>query len=256
VPELSGTPVQGGDAVLVTGAGRGLGLATARRLASTGMRVWLADIRAHWLESAAEKLRADGHDVHTVAVDVTDERSVASMAERVTAEGPLYGLVNNAAKADGVGGKPVHEIAVAEWDALMAVNLRGPWLVARAVLPSMITAGRGRVVNIGSDAALYGSPRLAHYIASKGGLSALTRAMARDLGPHGITVNTVSPGLTATEAAAKIPEARHQLYRDNRALDRDQVPADVVGAIAFLLGPEAGYVTGQQLVVNGGFVLH
>jgi NAD(P)-dependent dehydrogenase (short-subunit alcohol dehydrogenase family) len=247
---------QTGDPVLVTGAGRGLGLATARRLAQTGAQVWLADIRADWLESAAEKLRADGLDVRTVAVDVTDDRSVASMAERVTAEGPLYGLVNNAAKADGVGGKPVHEIAVAEWDALMAVNLRGPWLVARAVVPSMIAAGRGRIVNIGSDAALYGSPRLAHYVASKGGLSALTRAMARDLGPHGITANTVSPGLTATEAAARIPEERHQLYRDNRALDRDQIPADVVGAIAFLLGPEAGFITGQQLVVNGGFVLH
>ena len=253
---VTDTSALGGEPVLVTGAGRGLGLATARRLAQAGARMWLADIRADWLESAAEKLRADGHDVRTVAVDVTDERSVASMAERVTAEGPLYGLVNNAAKADGVGGKPVHEIGVAEWDALMAVNLRGPWLVARAVLPSMIAAGRGRLVNIGSDTALYGSPRLAHYIASKGGLSALTRAMARDLGPHGITVNTVSPGLTATEAAAKIPEHRHQLYRDNRALERDQVPADVVGAIAFLLGPEAAYITGQQLVVNGGFVLH
>ncbi len=252
----TGTSALGGEQILVTGSGRGLGLATARRLAQAGARVWLADIRADWLESAADKLRADGQDVQTVAVDVTDERSVAAMAEQVTADGPLYGLVNNAAKADGVGGKPVHEIAVAEWDALMAVNLRGPWLVARAVLPSMIAAGRGRVVNIGSDAALYGSPRLAHYIASKGGLAALTRAMARDLGPHGITVNTVSPGLTATEAAAKIPEQRHQLYRDNRALEHDQVPADVVGAIAFLLGPEAGYITGQQLVVNGGFVLN
>jgi NAD(P)-dependent dehydrogenase (short-subunit alcohol dehydrogenase family) len=175
------------------------------------------------------------------------------MAGRV---GALYGLVNNAARADGVGGKPVHEITPAEWDGLMAVNLRGPWLVSRAVVPQMIEAGRGRIVNIGSDAALYGSPRLAHYIASKGGLSALTRAMSRDLGPHGITVNTVSPGLTHTEAAAQIPEHRHQLYRDNRALGRDQQPDDVVGAVTFLLGPDAGYITGQQLVVNGGFVLN
>jgi len=120
----------------------------------------------------------------------------------------------------------------------------------------MIAAGRGRVVNVGSDAAIYGSPRLAHYIAAKGGLSALTRAMARDLGPHGITVNTVSPGLTATEAAAEIPVERHRLYRENRALGRDQEPADVVGAVAFLLGPEAGYITGQQFVVNGGFVFN
>lgn len=245
-----------GEPVLVTGAGRGLGEATARRLAAGGATVWLADIRADWLEAAAGRLADDGYAVRTVVVDVTDEASVTSMAERVTADGPLYGLVNNAARADGVGGKAVHDITPEEWDRLMAVNLRGPWLVARSVIPSMIAAGRGRIVNIGSDAALYGSSNLAHYITSKGGVSALTRAMARDLGPHGITVNTASPGLTLTEAAGNIPEHRHRLYRDNRALTRDQQPSDVVGLVAFLLGPEAGYLTGQELVVNGGFVFH
>jgi NAD(P)-dependent dehydrogenase (short-subunit alcohol dehydrogenase family) len=242
-----------GEPVLVTGAGRGLGLAIARRVATAGARVWLADVRTDRLADAVDDLRGDGLDVAAVPVDVTDHTSVREM---VRTTGPLYGLVNNAARADGVGGKPVHEIAPEEWDGLMAVNLRGPWLVSREVVPGMIAAGRGRIVNIGSDAALYGSPRLAHYIASKGGVSALTRAMSRDLGPHGITVNTVSPGLTHTEAAEQIPAHRHQLYRDHRALTRDQEPADVVGAVAFLLGPEAGYLTGQQLVVNGGFVLH
>lgn len=242
-----------GEPILVTGAGRGLGLAIARRLADAGAHVWLADVRTDWLADALDALKGDGRDVAAVPVDVTDHESVREM---VRTTGPLYGLVNNAARADGVGGKPVHEITPEEWDSLMRVNLRGPWLVSREVVPGMIAAGRGRIVNIGSDAALYGSPNLAHYIASKGGVSALTRAMARDLGPHGITVNTVSPGLTHTEAAAHIPEHRHQLYRDNRALERDQQPADVVGAVAFLLGPEAGYLTGQQLVVNGGFVLH
>jgi NAD(P)-dependent dehydrogenase (short-subunit alcohol dehydrogenase family) len=242
-----------GEPILVTGAARGLGLATSRRLATEGARVWLADVRTGLLTEAVEKLRTEDLDVAAVPVDVTDHQSVREMVRTV---GPLHGLVNNAALADGVGGKAVHEITPEEWDRLMAVNLRGPWLVSREVVPGMIAAGGGRIVNIGSDAALYGSPRLSHYIASKGGVSALTRAMARDLGPHGITVNTVSPGLTSTEAATQIPEHRHQLYRDNRALVRDQEPADVVGAIAFLLGPDAGYLTGQQLVVNGGFVLH
>lgn len=242
-----------GAQVLVTGAGRGLGLAISRRLAQAGARVWLADIREDWLESAGATLREEGHDVSTVPVDVTDQASVRAMVKET---GPVYGLVNNAARADGVGGKPVHEIDPAEWDSLMAVNLRGPWLVSREVVPGMIEAGAGRVLNIGSDSALYGSADLAHYIASKGGLAALTRAMARDLGPHGITVNTLAAGLTTTEAAQRIPEHRHQLYRDNRALTRDQEPADVVGAAAFLLGPEAAYITGQQLVVDGGFVFH
>jgi NAD(P)-dependent dehydrogenase (short-subunit alcohol dehydrogenase family) len=119
----------------------------------------------------------------------------------------------------------------------------------------MITARRGRIVNLGSDTALLGLPRLAHYIAAKGGVSALTRAMSQELGEHGITVNTVSPGLTDTEGARQVPEHRHELYRANRALRRDQGPDDVVGLIAFLLGPEGGYLTGQQLVVDGGFAL-
>ncbi|MFD7072767.1 3-oxoacyl-ACP reductase family protein [Nocardioides sp. NPDC059952] len=242
-----------GAPVLVTGAGRGLGLAISRRLAQAGARVWLADIREDWLETAGATLREEGHDVSTVPVDVTDQASVRAMVKET---GPVHGLVNNAARADGVGGKPVHEIDPAEWDSLMAVNLRGPWLVSREVVPGMIEAGGGRVLNIGSDSALYGSANLAHYIASKGGLAALTRAMARDLGPYGITVNTLAAGLTTTEAARQIPEHRHQLYRDNRALTRDQEPADVVGAAAFLLGPEAAYITGQQLVVDGGFVFH
>jgi NAD(P)-dependent dehydrogenase (short-subunit alcohol dehydrogenase family) len=128
--------------------------------------------------------------------------------------------------------------------------------VSRALVPAIIGNGGGRVVTIGSDAALYGSPRLAHYITSKGGVAALTRAMSRDLGPHGITVNTVSPGLTESESAEQVPEHRHELYRLNRALERPQRPDDLVGAVAFLMGPDASYITGQQLVVNGGFVLH
>lgn len=245
-----------GRTVLVTGAGRGLGLAIAHRLAEAGARLWLADIREDWGEAAAAALRADGADARFLRVDLRDEDSVAAMVAEIGAGGPLYGLVNNAALADGVGGRAVHELPVADWDRVLGVNLRGTFLVSRAAIPLMIDAGRGRIVTIGSDAALYGSGKLCHYIASKGGVSALTRAMARDLGPHGITVNTVSPGLTESESAALVPEHRHDLYRTNRALERDQRPEDLVGAVAFLLGDEASYITGQELVVDGGFVFH
>nr|WP_271210426.1 3-oxoacyl-ACP reductase family protein [Rhodococcus wratislaviensis]GLK35692.1 short-chain dehydrogenase [Rhodococcus wratislaviensis] len=245
-----------GRSILVTGAGRGLGLALARRLGEDGATLWLADIREDWGEDAAASLRADGVKAQFVRVDLRDAESVDAMAATVTAGGPLYGLVNNAALADGVGGKPIHELDIDEWDRVLGVNLRGTFLVSRAIVPSIIGNGGGRVVTIGSDAALYGSPRLAHYIASKGGVAALTRAMSRDLGPHGITVNTVSPGLTESESAQKVPDHRHELYRLNRALERPQQPSDLVGAVAFLMGPEASYITGQQLVVNGGFVLH
>ncbi|MEE2034266.1 3-oxoacyl-ACP reductase family protein [Rhodococcus chondri] len=246
--------------IVVTGAARGLGFAIARRLGADGATLWLADVSVDRGREAAAKLVADGLTAQFVRVDLADADSVDEMAARVTADGPLYGLVNNAALADGVGGKAIHELAIADWDRVMNVNLRGTFLVSRALVPSIIeyseTHRTGRVVTIGSDAALYGSPKLSHYIASKGGVAALARTMARDLGSYGITVNTVSPGLTESESAQHVPQHRHDLYRLNRALGRAQQPADLVGAVAFLMGDEASYITGQELAVNGGFVLH
>lgn len=247
------TTLQGRN-VVVTGAGRGLGLALARRIGAAGARVQLAEVDAARGVDAEKALRDEGLDARFVPMDVTDPASVDAAVEAVLADGPVYGLVNNAGLADGVGGKRFQDISVEEWDRLMLVNSRGPWLVSRAVVPSMIGAGIGRIVNISSDASLYGSPRLAHYVTSKGALNALTRAMARELGDDGITVNAVAPGLTRSESAEHVPEERHDLYRRNRAISRDQTPDDLVGSVAFLLGPESAYVTGQLLVVDGGFV--
>ena len=176
--------------------GAGLGLAIARRLGDAEATVWLADIRDRLGRARRGRNCAPTGSTRTSVARrrrATRSRSTRWSAT-VTAAGPLYGLVNNAALADGVGGKAIHELSVDEWDRVLGVNLRGTFLVSRAVCPVLIANGGGRVVTIGSDAALYGSPRLAHYIASKGGVSALTRAMARDLGPHGITVNTVVAG--------------------------------------------------------------
>lgn len=241
--------------MVVTGSGRGLGLATARRLGAAGAILHLAEVDESRGQSAEKALRDEGMDAHRVTMDVTEPASVTGAIQEISATGPIYGLVNNAALADSVGGKLFHEIELEEWDRLMMVNVRGPWLVASAVVTKMLAAEEGRIVNIASDAALYGTPRLAHYVASKGALIAMTRAMARELGDHGITVNAVAPGLSVGESTRAVPAERHDLYRRNRAISREQHHDDTVGAIAFLLGPEAGYVTGQLLVVDGGWVM-
>ncbi|MFE5969766.1 SDR family oxidoreductase [Streptomyces sp. NPDC056463] len=240
--------------VVVTGAGRGLGLAMARRAGADGFRVVLAELDADRGERAGAELRAEGLDAHVVRCDVADPASVDALATAVRALGLLYGLVNNAALANGVGGREFQDIDIEVWDRLMAVNARGPWLVSKALHP--LFAAPGRIVNIASDAALYGSPRLAHYIASKGAVIALTRAMARELGDRGVTVNAVAPGLTEGEATETVPAERHDLYRANRALARAQQAEDITGIVSFLLGEESRYLTGQVIAVNGGFTMN
>ncbi|MER5755205.1 SDR family oxidoreductase [Streptomyces sp. NPDC002088] len=240
--------------VVVTGAGRGLGLAMARRAGTDGFRVVLAELERERGEEAAAALRDEGIDARFVPCDVADPASVDALADAVRALGPLYGLVNNAALANGVGGKEFQDIDIEVWDRLMTVNARSPWLVSKALYPLLTRPGR--IVNIASDAALYGSPRLAHYIASKGAVIALTRAMARELGDKGITVNAVAPGLTECEATETVPAERHDLYRLNRAITRPQQPDDLTGIVSYLLGEESRYLTGQVIAVNGGFTMH
>ncbi|MFJ8822101.1 SDR family oxidoreductase [Streptomyces sp. NPDC102467] len=240
--------------VVVTGAGRGLGLAMARRAGADGFRVVVAEVDAERGSRAADELRSEGLDAHFVRCDVADPASVAELASTVGDLGVLYGLVNNAALANGVGGKEFQDIDIESWDRLMAVNARGPWLVAKALHP--LFGPTGRIVNIASDAALYGSPRLAHYIASKGAVIALTRAMARELGARGITVNALAPGLTEGEATETVPAERHGLYAANRAIPRAQQPDDLVGLASFLLSEESRYLTGQVIAVNGGFTMN
>lgn len=240
--------------LLVTGAARGLGRTIALDLARCGWHLWVADIRGDAVEDTARRIVKAGGSASPVTVDISDPASVERLGSEIGEAGPLHGLVNCAALADGVGGRPVHEIPVEDWDRVLSVNLRGSFLMTRTLAPLIIAAGGGAIVNIGSDAASNGSANLAHYISSKGGLAALTRASATDLGPHGITVNTVSPGLTTSESAQKVPEQRHREYRQQRALGRDQQPNDITGVVRLLLEDEGSYITGQEILVNGGFV--
>jgi NAD(P)-dependent dehydrogenase (short-subunit alcohol dehydrogenase family) len=241
-----------GKRVLVTGAARGLGRAFAEAISEAGARVVLADILEPQGREAASELRQD-----FVPLDLADPRSVADgVAAAAGALGGLDGLVNNAAVATGIGGKSFDAIEPETWDRVMDVNVRGTWLVTRAAAPYLRRSGKGRIVNIASDTALWGAPLLLHYVASKGAVIAMTRALARELGADGVAVNAVAPGLTIVEATDYVPEERHRLYVENRAMRRRQMPEDVVGAVLFLLSDEAAFVTGQLLPVNGGFVMN
>jgi NAD(P)-dependent dehydrogenase (short-subunit alcohol dehydrogenase family) len=240
--------------ILVTGAARGLGRAFAEGAAQAGARVAIADRLEKEGRGAAESI---GSAAHFFAIDLAGPQSVArAVAAAADWLGGLDGLVNNAAIATGIGGKTFEEIDVATWDRVAAVNVRGTWLVTREAAPYLRRSGAGRIVNIASDTALWGAPRLLHYVASKGAVIAMTRALARELGPDGIAVNAVAPGLTIVEATDYVPEDRHRHYVENRAMRRRQMPEDVVGAVLFLLSDEAGFVTGQLLPVNGGFVMN
>jgi NAD(P)-dependent dehydrogenase (short-subunit alcohol dehydrogenase family) len=243
-----------GRTVVVTGAGRGLGLAIAHAVGAAGARVVVAERDGDRAERAVAELIECGIEVHRHDTDVSDPVSVRRLASATAALGGADGLVNNAALADGIGGKYFNEIDPSDWDRVMGVNIRGPWLTASALYDQLAASPAGRIVNLASDAAFYGSPRLAHYVTSKGAVVAMTRAMARDAGRHGITVNALGPGLTEGEAADRIPAERHDLYRINRALERSQNPDDLTGAVVFLLSGHASYITGQTLLVNGGFV--
>lgn len=240
---------------VVTGAARGLGREIAQRLAQGGDRVVIADLRADLAESTAAEMRGIGLDVSAVGTDITDTASVEALAHTVKGLGGADVLVNNAALADGVGGDTFWELGEQAFLDVMTVNTYGTWLVSKHLVPQMLEKGSGAVVNMASDAAFYGSPRLVHYVGSKGSVLAMTRSMARDAGSFGIRVNAVAPGLTRVEATEGVPDSRYELYRNNRALAREQTPSDVSGVVSFLLSDAAAYITGQALVVDGGFVM-
>ena len=245
-----------GRRVIVTGGARGLGAAFVRSLAQAGAQVAFGDVLHEEGRALAETLKGEGHAVHFLPLDLAEPSNVQRfVAEAVAQLGGLDALINNAAITNS-GGKFAGELAVDTWDAVMNVNVRGTWLMSTAALPHLRDSGRGAIVNIASDTAMWGAPKLLAYVASKGAVIAMTRSLAREFGVHGITVNAIAPGLTEVEATAYVPAERHEYYLKGRALNRAQVPDDVTGPVLFLLSDAARFVTGQLLPVNGGFVMN
>jgi NAD(P)-dependent dehydrogenase (short-subunit alcohol dehydrogenase family) len=238
--------------VIVTGGSGGLGLAFASALSEAGAKIVIADIDGAAAASAADALAGKGFAALATQTDVSDEASVEAMAEAaIAAFGQIDVLVNNAAIYATLERKPFTEISVAEWDRVMAVNLRGAFLCSKSVAKRMIGRG-GKIVNIASATVFSGSPLWMHYVASKGGVIAMTRVMARELGEHGVTANVIAPGFTLTEASrSAIPDA--ETYGIARSsIKRASHPDDIVGACLWLSSRLSDFVTGQTIVVDGG----
>ena len=244
---------------LVTGGASGIGLDLAMGLAARGCRLVVGDI----LDQArlAQAAKSVGGDCLAVPMDVTNDDQVAAAIAATQARfGGLDIVVNNAGLYTTVSRGPFEDIAVSEWERVFAVNVTGVFRVVKACLPLLKASNGGRVLNISSTTVFSGPPNMVHYVASKGAMTAMTKSMARELGAHGITVNAIAPGFTLSsgvlDTVTPASEAVWERARAARAVKRDQLPEDLVGATCFLASEEAGFITGQTLVVDGGAVMH
>jgi 3-oxoacyl-[acyl-carrier protein] reductase len=242
---------------LVTGAGNGIGVEYARVLGEAGASVVVTDIDGEGVERTVADLHANGIDAVGHRVDVSDIDSVEACRDAIGA--PVDILVNNAAMFATVpmSRAGYDELTVDEWDRMMAVNLRGIWLMARAFAPGMQAQGYGKIVNISSGTALKGSSGRIHYVTTKAGVLGFTKTLAREVGGEGVTVNCLAPGSTLSEKEQtdEVLKLRNAAV-GSRALKRVQQPEDLLGAIVFLSAPASDFMTGQTIVVDGGSAMH
>ncbi len=246
---------------IVTGGGHGIGRAYCLRLAREGARVVVAEIEEKAGRAVADEINGQGGQALAVHTDVTREESVAHMVQSTLKHfGAIHILINNAAfflRPDPIPRRTFDQIPVAEWDRMMAVNLKGVFLCCRAVVPFMKTNRAGKIINISSSTFFIGREGFAHYVTSKAGIIGFTRVLARELGEFGITANAVAPGLTMTEdEVTEAVRARHEEITRARCLKRIEKAEDLVGTILFLSSSDSDFITGQTILVDGGVSFH
>jgi NAD(P)-dependent dehydrogenase (short-subunit alcohol dehydrogenase family) len=248
-----------GKVAVVTGGGSGIGREIAADLARQGATVVIADISD--ASSAVAEIEGLGGRASAHRVDIGDEAAITAFAQGLSATSDhLDILVNNAGLFTTITRGPFDQLDVQEWRRVLDVNVTGPFMITRALLPMLKKSAAGRVINITSATVFSAPPTMLHYVTSKGALTAMTRSMARELGSFGITVNAIAPGFTMSDGViANQAEKFHgqaDRARAGRAIARDQMPADIVGAVAFLAADNSGFITGQTIVVDGGTVMH
>jgi 3-oxoacyl-[acyl-carrier protein] reductase len=247
-----------GRTVIITGGGKGIGKVYVEEFARAGARVVAADIDGDAAKSVGGTLNAQGMQVLGLLTDIASEESTKAMVQAALERfGSIDVLINNASLMSVLPRRSWLEIPVEEWDRVMAVNLRGMFLSCRAVFPAMQAQKRGKIVNISSSRVWEGTPNRLHYTTSKAGVIGLTRALAREVAEFGITVNAVSPGMTQSDTQVQSSSANYLATRvAGRAIERVEVPADLVGAVMFLSTAASDFMTGQTINVDGGKVMH
>jgi len=247
-----------GRSVIVTGGGKGIGKIYTQEFARAGAHVVAADIDEPAAKAVADALSSEGHAALAIGVDIASEASANAMAQAALDRfGAIDVLINNASLMSVLARRSWLEIPIDEWDRVMAVNLRGMFLCCRAVFPAMQAKKRGKIVNISSSRVFEGTPNRLHYTTSKAGVIGFTRALAREVGEFGITVNAVAPGITLSETQVATSSGNYLgAHLAGRALERPQYPEDLVGAVMFLSSAASDFMTGQTLLVDGGKSMH
>ncbi|WP_370961538.1 SDR family NAD(P)-dependent oxidoreductase [Amycolatopsis sp. cg9] len=261
-PQDSGVPASARDfsvegrVVVVTGAGQGIGRELARQFAAAGAISVVADLDLAKAEAVVKEIHDAGGNGLAVRVDVADESSVAAMVDTIIEDrGRIDVLVNNASIFATIEKGPFDQIPLEQWEKVLKVNVTGSFLCVRAVAPHMRSAGFGRIVNISSDSVTRGTVNYLHYVTSKSAVIGMTNSLARELGPHGITVNCVRPGMVATEVERTVNPTVEVRARaaSQQCIPRGMVPTDLVGVLFFLATPASAFITGQTIACDGGY---